>query len=111
MQGKVPKQQEFEEDVYWIALARDLIYTFRHRQEEGYGIADLLRPYLRRHVFSAMDLRDPGPIIRRCRNLSKNANRKRCSVVMEAKGEHQQTGEAEDERGCNSDRRRALAGG
>jgi predicted ATP-grasp superfamily ATP-dependent carboligase len=59
--GERPARCDFEDGVYWIDLSRDLVHTLMHRRSERYGLARLLEPYLRPHVFAELDWSDLRP--------------------------------------------------
>jgi predicted ATP-grasp superfamily ATP-dependent carboligase len=59
--GERPAPCDFEDGVYWIDLSRDLAHSLMHRRSERYGLARLLEPYLRPHVFAELDWSDLRP--------------------------------------------------
>lgn len=59
--GERPAPRDFEDGVYWIDLSRDVAHTLVHWRSERQGIARILEPYLRPHVFAELDIRDPRP--------------------------------------------------
>ncbi len=63
--------EEYREGVYWIDLARDLAGFLVHRKDEGLGTRDLLRPYLRPHVFAIAALNDPVPMVVRILDVAR----------------------------------------
>lgn len=66
---ELPTASDFEEGVYWIALERDLGYSFKYREQEKYSFSEYLKPYLSPHKFATLDLRDPKPFFKRWANL------------------------------------------
>lgn len=69
--GELPNDSDFETDVYWISLDRDLGYSFKYRRQESYSLSDYLRPYLKPHIFATLDFKDPKPFVKRFTNLTK----------------------------------------
>jgi predicted ATP-grasp superfamily ATP-dependent carboligase len=59
--GERPAPCDFEDGVYWIDLSRDVAHTLMHWRSERYGLARLLEPYLRPHVFAELDWTAPRP--------------------------------------------------
>ena len=68
-EGARPGQVSFREGVYWIDDLKDLAGSLRYRSVERYSLRELIRPYVRPHVYAVMDWRDLGPIWRRLGNV------------------------------------------
>lgn len=51
--------------VYWIDGTKDVVYALPDLARRRMSPADLLRPYLGRHVYAAWELTDPRPSVRR----------------------------------------------
>jgi len=65
MQGELPSPTSFETGVYWIHLTTDVAYSLKYRKQERYSLKQYIEPYLRRHTFAILDLRDPRPFFQR----------------------------------------------
>ncbi len=70
---EVPSHSDFQADVYWIDVARDLGYSAKYFTEERYSLLQYIRPYLRPHVFAILDLKDFLPFIKRIFFLARKA--------------------------------------
>lgn len=73
VQGELPSASDYRTGIYWISLARDVVYSAKYRSKERYPLIQYIRPYLRPHVFSSFDWKDPKPFVQRCINLVKEA--------------------------------------
>jgi len=62
---------DFQENVYWIDLTKDVMRFFVSRKAEGYSIAQYLAPYWGRHLYAILDIRDPLPFVKRCFDILK----------------------------------------
>lgn len=59
--GEEPAQPAITEGVHWIDITRDIRDAATYLRRPGYSPARFLRPYLSRHVFAVLSIRDPGP--------------------------------------------------
>jgi predicted ATP-grasp superfamily ATP-dependent carboligase len=59
--GERPAPCDFEDGIYWIDLSRDVAHTLRHWRSERLGLARILEPYRRPHVFAELDWSDLRP--------------------------------------------------
>jgi predicted ATP-grasp superfamily ATP-dependent carboligase len=66
LHGVEPQVAGFDEGIFWIDLLRDVGYSVSRRRAERYTLAELLRPYVGRHVFATPSWEDPGPFVREC---------------------------------------------
>jgi D-aspartate ligase len=73
MQGELPSPSDYRTGIYWVSLARDVVYGAKYRNKERYSLIQYLRPYLRPHVFAILAWKDPKPFIQRCIDLVKRA--------------------------------------
>ncbi len=64
--GHVPNQEDFKEGIYWIDITRDLAY---HSKQILKNPNKFFAPYINKHVFAILSLKDPKPIIKRCIDL------------------------------------------
>jgi D-aspartate ligase len=71
--GELPSATEYQTDIYWIDVIRDLGYSLKSLRNEGSSLSQLIHPYRSPHVFAILDEQDPKPFIRRCTNLVKRA--------------------------------------
>lgn len=60
---------DYKENVFWIDLTKDIMRFFVSRKAEGYSIAEYLDPYLHKHIFAILDIRDPLPFVKRCLDI------------------------------------------
>lgn len=68
IRGEIPTQCDYRKGVYWIDELRDVVDSVKYRNQEGCPFIEYIRPYLRRHVFSVLDWKDPKPFFKRCLN-------------------------------------------
>jgi predicted ATP-grasp superfamily ATP-dependent carboligase len=68
-QNETPSPMRFQQGVYWIDIIRDLRYSITHHQHEQQTLTQYIRPYLKRHVFAVLSLRDPRPFFKRLADL------------------------------------------
>lgn len=61
----------FEEKIYWIDIFRDLTYTVPRIFKREMSLIDFLKPYIAKHTFAILSLRDIRPFIKRGINLAK----------------------------------------
>ena len=66
---EMPSQSQYQTGVYWISLDRDIGYSLKYRKQEQYKLKEYLHPYSKKHVFDALNWRDPLPFIKRCASL------------------------------------------
>jgi predicted ATP-grasp superfamily ATP-dependent carboligase len=59
--GDMPRQPETEEGIYWIDLIRDIGHSLMNFRNEGFTLADYLRPYRNQRVFAVWDFADRRP--------------------------------------------------
>lgn len=71
--GEVTQRQGFTTGVYWIDLTRDLTYSLRHFNSEGYRLGDYLRPYLGPKYWAILSARDMRPFFSRLACLRRYA--------------------------------------
>ena len=64
VEDKIESVANYQTNVYWIDL-NDVIHALKYRDRETYSFAHYVRPYLRPHVFSDFDLKDPIPFLKR----------------------------------------------
>lgn len=69
--GEMPSACDFQKDIYWIDIFRDIGFSFRYFKKEGYSLFQYIQPYINPHVFAILDMHDPKPFIRRGLNLAK----------------------------------------
>lgn len=72
MNGALPPHLDYEKDVYWIDIIRDLGYSLKARRQEGYSFKQYITPYLHKHVFAIYDWNDPKPFMKRCFDIAKS---------------------------------------
>jgi predicted ATP-grasp superfamily ATP-dependent carboligase len=64
--GEQPAQQEISRQLYWIDLTRDISHSPRQFRLNKAGFSRrFIKPYISRHVFAVLDLRDLKPFITR----------------------------------------------
>jgi D-aspartate ligase len=68
----LPEPLDYQKDVYWIDLVRDLAYSLKYFGKEDNSLRDFLRPYFHQHVFAILSFKDPKPFIRRIAHLFKD---------------------------------------
>jgi D-aspartate ligase len=61
VEGLVPAQQDFEQDVHWIDITRDLRDLVHYLRRPGYSLGRFVEPYRRPRVFAVLDRHDVGP--------------------------------------------------
>ena len=66
MEGEAPEPQAARTDLYWIDEFKDLPRFFGGSRENNASHSSFFTPYLRPHVFSVFDRRDPLPFLKRC---------------------------------------------
>ena len=73
--GELPSEPptDYQTGVYWIDIVRDVSYSLMNLGKERLSIAELIRPYLKPHVFAIFDWKDLRPFIKRCTYLVKAA--------------------------------------
>lgn len=69
--GELPSACDFQNDIYWIDIFRDVSFSLKYFGREGYSLAQYIQPYVSPHVFAILDKQDPRPFIRRGFNLAK----------------------------------------
>ena len=62
--GERPGPLRARPGLYWIDEMEELRYGITRAGRDGAGPRDLLRPWVREHVFAVLDPRDPGPLRR-----------------------------------------------
>ena len=62
------KQNNFDDNVYWIDEIWDLVYFFKSIKERKINLIDYARPYYNKHIFSVLDWRDVKPFLKRISN-------------------------------------------
>lgn len=67
--GELPSDWEFESDVYWSDIVRDLGYSIKYHRQESYSPSQYAKPYRESHVFANFDLSDPLPIVKEWTSL------------------------------------------
>ena len=65
LHGVVPGPAQFDVNMYWIDILRDLGYGLKYRKTEAYRMREYLAPYLGRHVHAVFDLTDLVPFLKR----------------------------------------------
>jgi hypothetical protein len=58
---------DFQEEIYWIDLERDLAYGLRNIKSSS--LQDFARPYFSRHIYAVLDFKDPKPFFKRVQLL------------------------------------------
>ena len=61
--GERPTGQDFQQDIYWIDLTRDIYY---HALKSSVSLKEFLKPYLSKHVFAILNSKDLRPFLKRC---------------------------------------------
>jgi D-aspartate ligase len=75
-EGIAPQTSEFQKDIYWIDIVRDIRFSGMFFFREGHSIIEYLRPYLKPHVFAIFDRKDLKPFMKRAGSLLEKAKRK-----------------------------------
>ena len=63
--------QEFEKNIYWIDIPRDIGYSIKYLRQERYSLRQYILPYIKPHIFANLDLTDIKPFIKRSSYLFK----------------------------------------
>jgi hypothetical protein len=71
--GQPPSAGEYQSDVYWVDITRDIGYSLMYLRYEKLPLVQYLRPYLSRHVYAIFALRDLRPFMTRLTFLVKEA--------------------------------------
>jgi D-aspartate ligase len=69
--GIVPHQNTFQENIYWVDVERDLAYFSRQKT----SLTQFLAPYFKPHVSAVLDWKDPAPFVKRYSDFIKKALR------------------------------------
>jgi predicted ATP-grasp superfamily ATP-dependent carboligase len=69
--GELPSVTGFRSGVYWIDEIGDIVNSIKYHSQERFALKQYFLPYLRQHVFSVFDAKDPMPFAKRCLDLSK----------------------------------------
>jgi len=73
IQGEMPSHCDYRQGIYWIDEFRDIVSSAAYIRKEDHSLKDLVRPYMRSHIFATFDLTDPKPFIKRCIDMLKMA--------------------------------------
>jgi len=73
VEGIVPEQTKFREELYWVDVERDLPYIPRRIFRQKESLSQILEPYIHPHVSAVYDAHDIRPFIKRYVDFSKNA--------------------------------------
>jgi predicted ATP-grasp superfamily ATP-dependent carboligase len=87
IEGELPASREYEKNIYWIDLPREILFGARYFTTEHYSFTQYIRPYLKPHVFAIFDRNDPKPFIKRWVDLLKKAV-KEILVVLQLQPRH-----------------------
>jgi predicted ATP-grasp superfamily ATP-dependent carboligase len=71
--GIIPEEIHFRENLYWIDVERDLAYIPRRIFRQKESPAQILEPYIHRHVSAVYDMRDIKPFVKRYVDFGKQA--------------------------------------
>lgn len=69
--GIVPQQNTFQENICWVDVERDLAYFSRQKA----SLTQFLAPYFKPHVSAVFDWKDPVPFVKRYSDFIKKALR------------------------------------
>ena len=72
MEGRLPAPRPWRTGLYWVDGLSDAVHTARHLRDERVSPQNLLRPYLRPHVWASFELRDVRPFAARTRALARS---------------------------------------
>jgi len=72
-EGRLPSTNQCRNGVYWIDIAKDVVFGARYRKVERYSLVDYAKPYLEPHVFSVLDMKDLMPFLKECNSLVRRA--------------------------------------
>lgn len=67
--NKIPAEENYKKNVYWIDETRDILTSPKRIIKENYSLGDYLKPYFRNHVFAIFDLKDMRPFVKRIYEL------------------------------------------
>jgi predicted ATP-grasp superfamily ATP-dependent carboligase len=73
VEGIVPEEIRFQDNLYWIDVERDLPYIPRRIFQQKESLSEILEPYIHAHVFAVYDKRDIKPFIKRYLDFGKKA--------------------------------------
>jgi predicted ATP-grasp superfamily ATP-dependent carboligase len=73
VEGIVPEDTKFRENLYWVDVERDLAYIARRVFRQKESLAQILEPYLHPHVSAVYDSKDWKPFLKRYIDFSKQA--------------------------------------
>jgi hypothetical protein len=59
--GIVPVQRDYEQDIYWIDVTRDLRNLRHYLRRPDYSLGEFVAPYRRQCIFAVLDRHDVGP--------------------------------------------------
>ncbi len=73
VEGTVPEQTKFREELYWVDVERDLPYIFRRIFYQKESLLQIFEPYIHPHISAVYDAHDIKPFIKRYVDFSENA--------------------------------------
>jgi len=71
--GIMPEQTKFREELYWVDVERDLPYIPRKIFRQKESLKQILDPYVHPHISAVYDSHDIKPFIKRYLDFGKNA--------------------------------------
>ncbi len=54
---------DYQEDIYWIHLYKDVLHTLLHRSREKFTFSQYIRPYFHKKTFAVFSIKDPIPFL------------------------------------------------
>lgn len=73
VEGILPEQTRFREELYWVDVERDLPYLPKRIFRQKESLSQILAPYIHPHVSAVYDAHDIKPFIKRYVDFSKKA--------------------------------------
>ncbi len=65
----IPMQTDYEKNVYWIDITKDLFVSLNYLKRKDYSLRRFLKPYLHKHIFATLNIKDPMPMFKRILSL------------------------------------------